>query len=131
MVDKEGKKVELEVRVRSVPSNGRARVNKSLLEELDIENEATLEIIPVEGAFQNRKANVIVYADNMVEDGVIRLGGTDCESLGVSDGDDVYARVHIGAVDKVVKDTIQAEKDLVGKMTKGIMGEKEKDTKEE
>ncbi len=131
MVDEEEKRVELKVKMRSVPSGGRARANKSLLEELDIENEATLELIPVEGAFQNKKARVIIYTDNMAEEGVIRLGEVECKSLGISEGDYVYARVHIGAVSKVVKDTIEAEKDLVGKMTKRIVGEKEKDIQEE
>ena len=38
MADEEEKTVELEVRMRSIPSVGRARVNTSLLENLNIKN---------------------------------------------------------------------------------------------
>ena len=116
MADEEEKTVELEVKIRSIPSIGRARVNTALLEELNIENEVALEIIPVKGAFQNRKVDVRVYADNMVEKGILRIGEEDCKKLGVSDGDIVYARPCVSSVSKFVKQ----EQKLLSKVTDDI-----------
>ena len=116
MADEEEKTVELEVKIRSIPSIGRARVNTALLEELNIENEVALEIIPVKGAFQNRKVDVRVYADNMVEKGILRIGEEDCKKLGVSDGDIVYVRPCVSSVSQFV----MQEQKLLSKVTDDI-----------
>jgi len=88
----EPKVMKLDVKIRAVPSKGRARVNTSTLKELDIDEEKVVEIVPAEAGFLEKRVYAKLYADNLVEDGIIRISKLDCEKLGVSEGESVYVR---------------------------------------
>jgi len=88
----ESKAMKLSVRIRAIPSKGRARVNISTLKELGIDEEKAAEVVPAEAGFPEKRVYVKLYADSLVEEGEIRLSKVDCGKLGISDGGSVYVR---------------------------------------
>ncbi len=78
----------LKVQVRAVPSRGRARVHESVLGMLEIEQGDHIDLYSAPDA---KPMTVSVYADAMVEKGVIRMDTGDVEKLGLREGSVVTA----------------------------------------
>jgi hypothetical protein len=87
----------LKVQVRAFPSHGRARVNESVLEMLDVAQGDQIDLYSTPDA---KPITVTIYADSMVEVGAIRLDKDEVNKLGVQEG----------AVITVVKTPTFAEK---------------------
>jgi len=88
----EPKVMKLDVKVRAVSSKGRIRVNTLTLKELGVDEEKVVEITPEEAGFPEKRVYAKAYADNLVEENVIRISKLDCEKLGISEGESVYVR---------------------------------------
>jgi len=97
--------LQLRVQKRSFPSHGRARVHTKALERLGIAEEEDLEVTPASGG---KAVVVTAFADEMVDEEVIRLSTDDMKAIEVSEGDLVIATRRLpiqGQVRKVARET--------------------------
>lgn len=79
----------MKIQKRTFPSRGRARLNTSMLSELDAKEGSDLEIV---NEALHKSVTVTLFADSMVEEGYIRLGAEDLESLNLDEEDTVIIR---------------------------------------
>ncbi|HDR73356.1 MAG TPA: hypothetical protein ENN85_05560 [Methanoculleus sp.] len=115
----------LKVQVRAVPSRGRVRVHESVLGMLEIEQGDTIDLY---GEPDVKPMSVSVYADAMVEKGVVRMDAGDMEKLGLREGSVVTARKTPTLTEKfkaATAKTTQSVGEGVSSVSKKIAGKKE------
>jgi formylmethanofuran dehydrogenase subunit D len=113
----------LKIKRRAFPSEGRVRLNESVLTELSIQNGASVDLI---NSATNKSVSASVFTDSMVGKGQARVSEEDLKKIGLKDGDEVVVRVTPPLKEKVKK----AADDTSGIVAKeaGKLGEKAKKT---
>lgn len=87
----------LEVKESPIQFGGRARVNSDVLDGLDI-NEGDQVVL----SSKNADVLVSLYADNLLDKGVIKLRGKDRKKLKTENGDEVQLRKHKKLLNKLL-----------------------------
>jgi hypothetical protein len=121
----------LKVKVRAVPSRGRARVHESVLEMLEIEQGDHIDLYSAPDA---KPMTVSVYADAMVDKGIIRMDTGDVEKLGLREESVVTAKKTPTFTEKLrstTSRTTQSVGEGVSSVTKKITGKKEESEESE
>jgi hypothetical protein len=115
----------LKIKVRAVPSRGRVRVHESVLEMLEIEQGNNIDLYSAPDA---KPMTVSVYADAMVEKGVVRMDSGDVEKLGLREGSVVTAQKTPTFTEKLKSATSKTTQSIgggVSSVSKRITGKKE------
>jgi hypothetical protein len=115
----------LKVKVRAVPSRGRVRVHESVLKMLEIEQGNNIDLYSAPDA---KPMTVSVYADAMVEKGVVRMDSGDVEKLGLREGSVVTAQKTPTFTEKLKSATSKTTQSIEGgvsSVSKRITGKKE------
>ncbi|MDD1724228.1 MAG: TrkA C-terminal domain-containing protein [Methanospirillum sp.] len=73
---------------RAMPGHGRARIHEKLLSILEIEDKTDVEVSTEAGS----TLTLTIFADELVDDGTIRISGEDLKKLGIPDGGKVLVR---------------------------------------
>ncbi len=83
--------IELIIKTRIFPSHGRARVHESILPFLGVKEGEDIEVkkLPLIEDEKPKQVTLSIYADTMVEEGVIRLSPEDIAKLAAAEGDTV------------------------------------------
>ncbi|NLV28249.1 MAG: hypothetical protein GXY48_14010 [Methanomicrobiales archaeon] len=117
---------------RAMPGHGRARIHQKLLSLLAIEEQAEVEVSTKAGA----TLTLTVFADELVEDGTIRISGEDLKKLKIPDGGEVFVRRKIPleeqimtAADKTAEQIKGGAQELSTKITESA-GKLQKDAAE-
>lgn len=99
------KEIELTIQTRAFPSEGRARVHESVLLMLEVKEEEAIEImkLPLNMDEKQKQITLNVYADTMVDKGVIRLSPEDIAELAAADGDTVHVQRKIPLTEMISK----------------------------
>ena len=80
--------VTLQAVKRAMPGHGRARIHQKLLSMLGVDDQTEVEVSTNAGA----SLTLTVFADDLVEDGTIRISGEDLKKLDIPDGGQVRIR---------------------------------------
>jgi hypothetical protein len=121
----------LKVQVRAVPSRGRVRVNESVLGMLEIEQGSNIDLYSSPDA---KPLTVSVYADAMVDKGVVRMDAGDVEKLGLREGSVVTATKTPKFSEKVksaTSRTTQSVSEGVSSVSRRITGKHEETEEQE
>lgn len=83
--------IELIIQTRAFPSHGRVRVHESVLPTLGVKEGDAIEVhkLPLSKDQKPKQVTVSIYADAMVEKGVIRISPEDIAKLAAAEGDTV------------------------------------------
>ncbi len=73
---------------RAMPGHGRARIHEKLLSFLSIEDQSEVEVSTDAGA----TLTLTVFADELVDEGTIRISGEDLKKLNIPDGGVVHVK---------------------------------------
>ena len=86
--------MELVIQVRAFPSHGRARVHESVLPNIGVKEGEAIEVMKLPLIEDEKPKHVIlsIYADAMVEKGVIRISPEDIAKLAAAEGDTVLVQ---------------------------------------
>lgn len=81
--------IELTIQTRAFPSHGRGRVHKSVLPVLGVKEGNAIEVykLPLVEDQKPKKITITIYADTMVEKGVIRMSPEDIAKLAAAEGE--------------------------------------------
>lgn len=80
--------VTLQAVKRAMPGHGRARIHQKLLSILGVDDQTEVEVSTKAGA----TLTLTVFADDLVEDGTIRISGEDLKKLDMPDGGQVTVK---------------------------------------
>lgn len=111
--------IRLKVQKRAISGKGRARIHTALLTELDIEEGADIDVTADSG----KRVIVSAFADDLVEQGVIRISADDLKTLGAGDGDTVTVKKApdtAGQVKRAAKETTDAAKKNITEAGKSL-----------
>ncbi|WFN35600.1 hypothetical protein L1S32_05725 [Methanogenium sp. S4BF] len=138
--------IELTIQTRAFPSHGRARVHESVLPMLGVKEAEAIEVkkLPLIEDEKPKQVTLSIYADAMVEEGVIRISPEDIAKLAAAEGDVVYVQRKVpiteaiskkaGQTGHAVKEGVTHVGESIEKGAKGvgakIMPGKEKDEPE-
>jgi ribosome recycling factor len=120
------KELQLKIKKRAFPSQGRVRLNESALTDLEIQNGASVDLV---NETTNKSISVTVYADSMVEKGQVRVSEEDLKKVGLHDGDTLTVRATPPLKEKLKKTTDDAAKSVkegagkVGESAKKVGGD--------
>ncbi|WP_460006845.1 hypothetical protein [Methanogenium cariaci] len=97
--------IELIIQTRAFPSHGRARVHESVLPFLGVKEGEAIEVHSISLSDDEKPKQVIVtiYADAMVEKGVIRVSPEDIAKLAVAEGDMVNVQRKVPITEYISK----------------------------
>ncbi len=115
----------LKVKVRAVPSRGRVRVHESVLQMLEIEQGDHIDLYSAPDA---KPMTVCVYADAMVEKGIVRMDAGDVEKLGLREASVVTAQKTPTFTEKLKSATSKTTQSIEGgvsSVSRRITGKKE------
>lgn len=115
----------LKVKVRAVPSRGRVRVHESVLQMLEIEQGDHIDLYSAPDA---KPMTVSVYADAMVEKGIVRMDAGDVEKLGLREASVVTAQKTPTFTEKLKSATSKTTQSIEGgvsSVSRRITGKKE------
>ena len=117
--------IELTIQTRAFPSHGRARVHESVLPTLGVKEGDAIEvqILPFSEDKKPKTVIVTIYADTMVEEGMIRISPEDIAKLAAAEGDMVLAQRKIPItemISKKVNKTGKAVKEGAGHVGESI-----------
>ena len=123
--------VTLKVKVRTFPSQGRARVNETVLPMIGArEGEALLIAkFPTEWDKKTKTVAVTGYGDKMVDQSLIMLSPEDIASLGVAEGDPITVVRKVTWTETIARGAVKAGgtvKEGAGKAGETIKGGAEK-----
>jgi len=81
--------IELAIQTRAFPSHGRARVHESILPFLGVKEGDAIEVmkLPLTENEKPKKVTISIYADTMVERGIIRMSPEDIAKLAAAEGE--------------------------------------------
>jgi len=82
---------------RAMPGHGRARIHEKLISILGIEDQTEVEVSTDAGA----TLYLTVFADELVDEGTIRISGEDLKKLGIPDGGNVHVKRKIPLEEQV------------------------------
>lgn len=117
--------IELTIQTRAFPSHGRARVHESVLPILGVKEGDAIEVmvLPLSENEKPKRVAVNVYADAMVEKGMIRISPEDIAKLAAAEGDIVNVRRKIPFTEMIsqkVNKTGKAVREGAGHMGESI-----------
>ena len=97
--------IELIIQTRAFPSHGRARVHESVLPTLGVKEGEAIEVkkIPQNEDEKLKHVTVSVYADAMVEKGVIRISPEDIAKLTAMEGETVLVQRKVPITEVISK----------------------------
>ncbi|MDE4907663.1 hypothetical protein L0665_03430 [Methanogenium marinum] len=97
--------IELSIQTRAFPSHGRARVHESVLPALGVkEGDAVeIQIPPLSEEEKPKRITVTIYADTMVEKGMIRISPEDIAKLAAGEGDTVHVERKVPITEMISK----------------------------
>jgi len=87
----------LEVESSPVEAGGRVRVNKDILEDLEVKEGELLVV-----SSKNKDILVSVYSDEMIDERKINIRVKDRDKLQVEEGDEVTIRKHTSLLNKLL-----------------------------
>lgn len=97
--------MELIIQTRAFPSHGRARVHESVLPMLGVKEKDAIEVkkLPLSEDEKPKQVTLSIYADAMVEKGVIRISPEDIAKLAAAEGDTVYVQRKVPITEMISK----------------------------
>ena len=106
------KGIELAIQTRAFPSHGRGRVNESVLPVLGLKEGEAIEVykIPLAEDEKPKKVTITIYADTMVEKGVIRMSPEDIAKLSAAEGEVVNVQRKVPITEALSKKASQTGK---------------------
>lgn len=104
--------IELAIQTRAFPSHGRARVHESVLPFLGVKEGDTVEVqkIPLTEDEKLKKVSLTIFADTMVEKGIIRMSPEDIAKLAAAEGEIVTVLRKIPITEALSKKASQTGK---------------------
>jgi len=110
---------------RAMPGHGRARIHEKLLTILGVGDQTEVEVTSEGGQI----LTLTVFADDLVEEGTIRIGGDDLKKLGIPDGGKVAVKRKI-PLDEQIKTAAEVTADQIGTKAKEFSEKVREDTKQ-
>ena len=106
------KEIELAIQTRAFPSHGRGRVHESVLPLLGVKEGDAIEVykIPLAEEEKPKKVNITIYADTMVEKGMIRMSPEDIAKLAAAEGEVVTVQRKVPITETLGKKASQTGK---------------------
>ena len=104
--------IELAIQTRAFPSHGRARVHESVLPFLGVKEGEAIEVqkIPLTEEEKPKKIALTLFADTMVEKGMIRMSPEDIAKLGAAEGEVVNVQRKVPITESLGKKASQTGK---------------------
>jgi len=101
--------IELIIQTRAFPSHGRARVHESVLPFLGVKEGDAVEVtkLPLIEDEKPKQVTVTIYADTMVEKGVLRISPEDIAKLDAKEGETVNLQRKVPITEAISKKASQ------------------------
>lgn len=101
--------IDLIIQTRAFPSHGRSRVHESVLPFLGVKEGDAVEVtkLPLIEDEKPKQVTVTIYADTMVEKGVLRISPEDIAKLDAKEGETVNVQRKVPITEAISKKAAQ------------------------